>query len=89
MRKNYTPEHVIIRDGVYYYIRHISCDLIAYYNVLRLCFSLKTKSLKAAIRISKSVIQRIEDYWLGLRLQNMDIPAIRVAKSRDTLQTAL
>ena len=84
MRKNYAPEHLMIRDGVYYYVRHISCDLIAYYNVSRLCFSLKTKSLNAAIRTSKSVIQRIEDYWLGLRLQNMDIPAIQVAKSRDT-----
>ena len=83
MRKNYAPEHLMIRDGVYYYVRHISCDLIAYYDLSRLCFSLKTKSLKAATRTSKSVIQRIEDYWLGLRLQNMDIPAIQVAKSRD------
>ena len=83
MRKKYAPEHVMNRDGVYYYVRHIPYDLIAYYNVSRLCFSLKTKSLKAAIRTSKSVTQRIEDYWLGLRLQNMDIPAIQVVKSTD------
>ena len=83
MRKKYAPEHVMNRDGVYYYVLHIPYDLIAYYNVSRLCFSLKTKSLKAAIRTSKSVTQRIEDYWLGLRLQNMDIPAIQVVKSGD------
>ena len=59
MRKKYAPEHVMIRDGVYYYVRHIPCDLIAYYNVSRLCFSLKTKSLKAAIRVSRSVTQRL------------------------------
>ena len=47
------------RDGVYYYVRHIPDDLIAYYNVSRLCFSLKTKSLKAAIRASRSVSQRL------------------------------
>ena len=76
MRKKYAPEYVMNRDGVYYYVRHIPYDLIAYYNVSRLCFSLKTKSLKAAIRTSKSINQRLEDYWLGLRLQNMDIPAI-------------
>ena len=81
MRKKYAPEHVMIRDGVYYYVRHIPCDLIAYYNVSRLCFSLKTKSLKAAIRVSRSVTQLLEEYWLGLRLQNMDIPAIQVVKS--------
>jgi integrase len=83
MRKKYAPEHVMIRDGVYYYVRHIPCDLAPIYSVTRLCFSLKTKSLKAAIRTSKSVTQRLEDYWLGLRLQNMDIPAIQVVKSSD------
>ncbi len=86
MRKKYAPEHVMNRDGVYYYVRHIPYDLIAYYNVSRLCFSLKTKSLKAAIRVSKSVTQRLEDYWLGLRPQNMDIPAIQVVRNNDNHQ---
>ena len=86
MRKKYAPEHVMIRDGVYYYVRHIPCDLASIYSVTRLCFSLKTKSLKAAIRTSKSVTQRLEDYWLGLRLQNMDIPAIQVVKSSDAAE---
>jgi len=84
MRKKYAPEHVMDRDGVYYYVRHITYDLIAYYNVSRLCFSLRTKSLKAAICPLKSDSQRLEDYWLGLRLQNMDIPAIQVVKSGDS-----
>ena len=78
MRKKYVPEHVMCRDGVYYYVRHIPYDLASVYSVTRLCFSLKTKSLKAAIRTSKSVSQRLEDYWLGLRLQKMDIPAIQI-----------
>ena len=88
MRKKYAPEHVMIRDGVYYYVRHIPCDLAPIYSVTRLCFSLKTKSLKAAIRTSKSVTQRLEDYWLGLRLQNMDIPAIQVVRASDEANDA-
>ena len=84
MRKKYVPEHVMCRDGVYYYVRHIPYDLASVYSVTRLCFSLKTKSLKAAIRTSKSVSQRLEDYWLGLRLQKMDIPAIQVVKASDS-----
>ena len=84
MRKKYAAEHVMIRDGVYYYVRHIPCDLASIYSVKRLCFSLKTKSASAAVRASKSINQRLEDYWLGLRLQNMDIPAIQVVKSGDT-----
>ena len=73
----------MIRDGVYYYVRHIPHDLAPIYSVTRPCFSLKTKSLKAAIRTSRSVTQRLEDYWLGLRLQNMDIPAIQVVRASD------
>ena len=83
MRKKYVPEHMMIRDGVYYYVRHIPYDLASVYSVKRLCFSLKTKLLKAAIRTSMSVSQRLEDYWLGLRLQNIDIPAIQVVRAND------
>ena len=67
-------------------IRRVPYDLTSYYDVKRLCFSLKTKSASAAIRASKSINQRLEDYWLGLRLQNMDIPAIQVVRNNDNHQ---
>ena len=37
-----------------------------------------------SIRTSKSVAQRLEDYWLGLKVQNMDVRAIQVVKSSDS-----
>jgi hypothetical protein len=55
--------------------------LVEHYTVKRLCFSLKTKSSATACRAAQSISQRLEDYWLGLRLQKMDIPAIEVVKS--------
>ena len=30
------------------------------------------------MRACNSILQRLEDYWLGLRLQKMDIPAIHL-----------
>jgi len=84
MRNKCEANHVLYRDGIYYYVRRVPYDLTSYYNVKRLCFSLKTKSASTAVRASKSINQRLEDYWLGLRLQNMDIPAIQVVKSGDT-----
>ena len=84
MRNKCEANHVLYRDGIYYYVRRVPHDLTSYYNVKRLCFSLKTMSASAATRASKSINQRLEDYWLGLRLQNMDIPAIQVVKSGDT-----
>ena len=86
MRNKCEANHVLYRDGVYYYVRRVPYDLTFHYDVKRLCFSLKTKSASAAVRASKSINQRLEDYWLGLRLQNMDIPAIQVVRSNDNPQ---
>ena len=54
---------MLYRDGVYYYVRRVPYDLTSHYDVKRLCFSLKTKSASAAVRASKSINQRLEDYW--------------------------
>ena len=88
MRNKCEANHVLYRDGIYYYVRHVPYDLTSYYDVKRLCFSLKTKSASAAARASKSINQRLEDYWLGLRLQNMDIPAIQVVRTSDEANAA-
>ena len=83
MRNKYAANHVLLRDGVFYYVRRVPLDLAEQYSVKRLCFSLRTKSYKSAIHASKSVSQRLEDYWLGLRLQKIDIPALELVKSDD------
>ena len=86
MKNKCEANHVLYRDGIYYYVRRVPYDLTSNYDVKRLCFNLTTKSASAAVRASKSINQRLEDYWLGLRLQNMDIPAIQVIRSSDNLQ---
>ena len=88
MRNKYDASHVMYRDGVYYYVRRIPCDLTSFYSVKRLCFSLKTKSLKAANRSAASISQRLDDYWLGLRLQKLDIPAIHLTKQNESNASA-
>ena len=65
MRNKCEANHVLYPDGVYYYVRRMPYDLTSHYDVKRLCFSLKTKSASAAVRASKSINQRLEDYWLG------------------------
>jgi len=73
--------YVSCRAGIYYYTRRIPCDLRQHYAAERLSFSLRTKSNFGALRAAQSVTQRLEDYWLGLRLQDMDIPAIHLVKT--------
>ena len=63
------------RDGKYYYVRHIPKDLTQHYSIQRLCFSLKTNSDSIAVRYSKSITQRLDDYWFGMGLKKMNVPA--------------
>ena len=83
-----SPHHVMNRAGIYYYVRRIPADLKQHYSIKRLCFSLRTKSHSQAMRTASSVHQRLEDYWLGLRLQQMDIPAIHLVKTDDAGDTS-
>ena len=74
------------RDGVCNHIKRVPCDLSDFYAIKRLFYSLKTKSINTARRLSRSIEQKLEDYWQELRPQNLDIPQIKVSsKPRDTL----
>ena len=80
--------YVSNRDGVYYYTRRVPYDVRQHYASHRLSFSFKTKSYANAVRAAHSVTQRLEDYWLGLQLQQMDIPAIHLVKTDDVIHTS-
>ena len=69
------------RDNIYYFVRRIPVDIDKFYSSNRISLSLKTKSIKIALHKCKSIFQRLDDYWLGLRLQNLDIPAHRSSDS--------
>ena len=34
--------------------------------------------MKAATRAAQSISQRLDDYWYGLRLQKMEVPALHL-----------
>ena len=76
-------QYVSDRDGVFYYIRRVPVDVRQHYASSRISFSLRTKSQRCALHAASSVTQRLEDYWLGLRLRQMDIPAIHLVKADD------
>ena len=78
---NYTQQYLQSKDGIFYFVRRVPVDVQPYYSSKRISFSLKTRSLTRAIRACNSILQRLEDYWLGLRLQNLDVPAIHLIRS--------
>ena len=67
-----------LRGAVYQYIRRIPCDISPHYKTDQLYFGLRTKSHTAANRVSKSIRLKLDDYWLGTRLQKIDIPKIDI-----------
>ena len=67
-----------LRGSAYHYIRRIPCEIRPYCKKDQLYFGLRTKSHTAANRVSKSIILKLDDYWLGTRLQKIDIPKIDI-----------
>ena len=63
------------KRGVFYFTKRVPCDVKSYYRSDRIVICLKTKSNVSAIRASKSLYQRLDDYWFGMRLKNMNVPA--------------
>ena len=77
LRHKIDPCHLLLRGQRYYYLRRIPKDVAAHYPASRLCFSLHTKSYKAALRNAQSLSQKLDDYWLGLRLRRLDIAGLK------------
>ena len=73
------------RGGVYQYIRRIPCDIRSHYKTDQLYFSLRTGSFVSANRLSRSITQKLDDYWLGIRLQKIDIPKIAIINTSEPI----
>jgi len=58
--------YIRCRDGIYYFVRRVPDDVKSYYSSDRISMSLRTKSNGVAIHATKSICQRLDDYWLGL-----------------------
>ena len=79
------PRHTYIKRDVYYFSRVIPSDLKHHYSKPRIIQSLKTKSAHRATVASKMLSAKLDDYWLGLRLKQVDVPAAHLLVSGATL----
>ena len=69
------PSYTYRKGGVYYFSKAVPQDLADFYAKPRIVKSLRTKSQSHARTASRSLSAKLEDYWLGLRLQRADVPA--------------
>ena len=81
MGNNSNPSYVFLKGTTYYFNRHIPLDVRSYYKSDRVILCLKTNRKDQAIRAARSIAQRLEDYWMSLRLANLDIPAFHLLRN--------
>ena len=81
MVDNLTYSYLYTKRDVYYFSKHVPKDIRSHYKRDRIVICLKTKSQFAASRACKSLIQRLEDYWMSLRLSTLSIPAKHLLKN--------
>jgi integrase len=71
-----------VKGQTYYFNRRVPKDVQANYKASRIVICLKTSRKDQAIRAARSIAQRLEDYWMSLRLANLDIPAFHLLRDR-------
>ena len=69
------PKYTYLKDNNFYFSRSVPVDLRCFYTKPRIVQSLKTNSLLRAKTASKVFASKLDDYWLGLRLKSIEVPA--------------
>ena len=67
--------YLMCKGGVFYFTRHVPNDLQRHYETPRIVICLKTRSRESAIKASRSMAARLDDFWLQMRLSHLDVPA--------------
>ena len=75
-------QYLWLKGSIYYFNRRVPKDVQANYKASRIVICLKTSRKDQAIRAARSIAQRLEDYWMSLRLANLDIPAFHLLRDR-------
>jgi hypothetical protein len=70
------------KRGVYYFSKQVPCDVKQHYSRNRIVICLRTKSASKAMRSCKSILQRLEDDWMSLRLSAMPLPGQHLIQDR-------
>ena len=75
-------QYVYQKGTTYYFVRRVPKDIQEHYTSSRVVICLKTKRRDSALKASRSISQRLEDYWLSLRLSKLDIPALHLVRDK-------
>jgi hypothetical protein len=67
--------YLMNKGGVFYFTRHVPNDLQCHYARPRIVICLKTRSKNPALKASHSLASKLDDFWLKMRISQMEVPA--------------
>ena len=67
--------YLMCKGGVFYFTRHVPNDLQRHYETPRIVICLRTRNHASALRASRSMAAKLDDFWLQMRLSHLDVPA--------------
>ena len=68
-----SASYLWIKGATYYFNRRVRKDIQSYFSSSRIVICLKTSRRDSALRTARSIAQRLENYWMSLRLANIDL----------------
>ena len=75
------PRYTFKKGNVFYFTRIIPKDLTEHYSRKRIVTSLRTTSLIQARMMANAYSNKLEQYWLGLRLEKIQIPGLNLVQA--------
>jgi len=75
MRYTQNPRYTYVKNSTYYFSKTVPADLRSYYSKSRIVLCLHTKHRHQASQAAKAIQAKLNDYWLRLRLKDLEVPA--------------
>ena len=85
----HNPQFTYRKDGVFYFSRRIPKDIRHKYEHDRFVICLRTKSRVVADKSSRAIAARLDEYWMSLRIADLNIPNMLPMNGQVTTGTAI
>ena len=85
----HNPQFTYRKDGVFYFSRRIPKDIRHKYEHDRFVMCLRTKSGVVADRSSGAIAAHLDEYWMSLRIADLDIPSMLPVNAQVTTETVI
>lgn len=89
MRYTMNPRYTYIKNSTYYFSKTVPTDVRSYYSKPRIVICLHTKNRNQASQAAKAIQAKLDDYWLRLRLRDLDVPAAHLLNTSTSITAGM